>query len=559
MKSRAVLLVLALLGLLASACGPIDGDGQAQRTDDDGHLDQNSPYVGMTTSDDRPRLGGRLIYGLPADTNSWNPSVAQWGAYSLEVSKALFDTLFTYDADGTPQPNLVMSYEHNEDYTVWTVTLRPGIRFHNGKPLTAASIVETNEYFRASTIIGGAYHLTALDHADVIDELTYRLYTSKPWPTMRDSGTSPLSVAADLEWLKGEDWAHPVGTGPFKIESWTLEHSLVVTRNRDYWRSDRWGNKLPYLDSIEFRVMPSDLERANALRAGHLDIMMQTLPTAELAELRKECRARKLQCFSDEKGETPENFVVLNTSKPPFNDLDARKALAMAVNRDDYVQRVTGGESKPADGIHAPGSPWYTASTYPGYDQDGARRLADAVKARNGGTFAFELMGAANEEATRIMQYLQASWKAVGIDAAILSSDNQSKIRRQILGEYQASVTQAFDNPHPAINMAFLDTTQTKPGQATLVFSRLDDAELGDRIESVVRQPTNDGWVVGNALVMERLNQLVPFIWLDHAPRTIIARSNVVNVVEATLPDGQVAADFTGGAHALSQIWLRPS
>jgi peptide/nickel transport system substrate-binding protein len=557
MKTRGLLFVLATLGLLMVGCGPIDSGAGPRQGLDDGSFEPDSPYLGTTTSNEPPRLGGRLVYGLPAETNSWNPGNAQWGAYSMVVAHALFDTLFAYDADGNAQPNLVKSFEHNEDFTVWTITLRPGIKFHNGKPLTANDIVVANQLFRSSEVLGGAYNLTALDHSDVLDDLSYRMYTTKPWPTFRDSATSPLSVAADTEWLQSGDWGNPIGTGPFRMEKWDLNDKLLVSRNRDYWRTDRWGNRLPYLDSIEFRVMTNDLVRATALRSGQIDAMMQTLPTAELAELRKDCRAGQLQCFSDAKGETPENFVVLNTTKPPFDDPVARRALAMSVDRDDYVRHIAAGESTPADGIHAPGSPWFTPSSYPGYDLEEARKLIASVQERNGGSFRFELMGLASEEGTRIMQYLQAVWKQAGIEVTIAPIDNRTKIIRQVTGDYQASVTQAFDATHPAVNMAFIDTVVAR-NPLTIVFSRLDDAELGARIESLYRTPPDPQlWKERNGQVMERLNQLVPFIWLDHAPRTVVARTTVVNVVDATLPDGAPAADFTGGAHAVSQIWLR--
>src|SRR5690606_18974063 len=155
---------------------------------------------------------------------------------------------------------------------------------------------------------------------------------------------------------------------------------MVLTRNADYWRIDQWGNRLPYLDKLEFQVIPNDTERAEALQAGRIDVMMQTLMTPGVSRLREQCRARELQCFSDEKGETPEDLVVLNTTRPPFNDLDARRALAMAIDREDYVRQVTGDLLEPADGMYAGSSPWYSPSAYPGFDPVAARQLVDAVK-----------------------------------------------------------------------------------------------------------------------------------------------------------------------------------
>src|SRR3954464_5027209 len=137
---RCLLMVLAVVVALGVGCGALersDGDpgGGGDATAPSG------PYLGTTVSDEPPRAGGSLAYGLPAETNSWNPSVAQWAAYSMQVSRALFDTLYAYDADGNAQPNLAAHADHNGDYTEWTVTLRPNIRFHDGRPLTATDIV----------------------------------------------------------------------------------------------------------------------------------------------------------------------------------------------------------------------------------------------------------------------------------------------------------------------------------------------------------------------------------------------------------------------------------
>jgi len=475
----------------------------------------------------------------------------------MQVARALFDTLYLYDADGNVRPNLVAKSEHNDDFTVWTTTLRPNIKFHNGKKVTANDVIRDQEYFRTSPVLGGAYARTYIDRSEIIDELTYRVFTKRPWPTMPHAGTTQLAVVADPDWLTSPDWAHPIGTGPFKIESWNLGKNMVLTRNPDYWRTDQWGNHLPYLDKLEYQVIPSDQERAEALAAGRVDVMMQTLATPAIAGMREQCKAGRLQCYSDEKGETPEDFVVLNTTKPPFNDVDARRALALAVDRDDYVRRVTGGLVETADGMYGPSSPWYSPSAYPAYDPTTAKRLVNGVKARNKGVFRFELIAPATEDAARMTAYLQEAWKRVGIDVTVSTMDNQKKIINLVTGAYQASLTQQFDAAHPVVNIAFFDPDQNS-GALTLSFPRLSDPELSSLVEMFLRLPPEmPQWRAVNAKIMDRLNELVPFIWLDHAPRTILARPNVVNVVRSTLPDGELAEDFLLGSHPVSQIWIK--
>jgi peptide/nickel transport system substrate-binding protein len=514
----------------------------------------------MTMSDEPPRIGGSMVYGLPADTNSWNPSVAQWAAYSMQVARALFDPVFLYDADGNIQNNLVERIEHNADYTEWTTTLRPGVTFHNGKKLTAADVVEAQKLYRASPVLGGSYSLATVESSEPLNELTWRTKTRKPWPTLRQQSTHQLAFVIDPEWLNASEFKadKPIGTGPFKIESWELGKKLVVVKNPDYWRFDKWGNRLPYLDRIEFQIIPSDQERSEALQAGRLDIMMQTLTTPNIEQLRGRCRAGELQCFSDVKGETPEDVVVLNTTKPPLNSVDARRALAMAIDRNDYVKQVTDGLNEPADSMYAPTSPWYTPTHYPTYNTVEAARLVERVKIRNRGQFRFTLLAMASEDSTRVARYLQAAWAKVGVDVQVSTLDNRQKIIGQVSGNYQASLTQLFDSFHPVGMSAYLDPNQAA-APYTMAFARLNDPEIGDAVESLVRTapPEDANFRGATARLVERVNTMVPFIWLAHAPRTVVARPNVVNITVCTLPDGQPAQDFHLGSHAVAQIWIK--
>jgi peptide/nickel transport system substrate-binding protein len=551
-RLRPLCFVLFTVALAGSACG----QGPEAAPERETPAQSTSPYLGTTVSDDPPTRGGVLAYGLPGETNSFNPTVAQWPAYSMQVARALFDTMYLYDADGNVRPNLVQRNEHNEDYTVWTTTLRPGIRFHNGKKLTAADVIKTQDYNRASPVLGSAYARTYIERSEVIDELTFRSYSSRPWPTMPHAGTTQLAVVADPDWLTSDDWAHPIGTGPFKIEQWNLGRTMVLVRNPDYWQSDRWGNKLPYLDKLEFQVIPSDQERAEALRDGRIDIMMQTLTTPGIASIRDQCRAGRFQCFSDEKVETPEDLVVLNTSKPPFNDIDARRALAMSVDRQDLVRQLMGDLVEPADGIYSTSSKWYSPSAYPQFDPVTAARLVTSVKARNRGQFKFELQAPATEDAARVTTYLQNAWKRAGIDVTISSMDNQKKIINMVTGGYQAALTQQFDAAHPVVNFAFFDPEQAN-GPLTLSFPRLKDPEVSGLIEGFLRTADSRVWRAVNVRIMDRINELVPYIWLDHAPRTILAQPNVVNIVQATLPTGEMAQDFLLGSHPVAQIWIK--
>jgi hypothetical protein len=119
-------------------------------------------------------------------------------------------------------------------------------------------------------------------------------------------------------------------------------------------------------------------------------------------------------------------------------------------------------------------------------------------------------------------------------------------------------LTQLFDAAHPVVNFAFFDPFQAVDAPLSLSFPRLRDPELSNLVETFLRvNPEPSEQRALNTRIMDRVNEIVPFVWLDHAPRSIFAHPNVVNIVQATLPDGEIAQDFLLGSHPTSQIWIK--
>ena len=92
-----------------------------------------------------PVVGGAVSYGLPHETNSWNPALAQWGSYSMTEARALFDFLTTFDSQGNIKPYLAESLDHNGDFTTWTIKLRSGVTFTNGKAFDANTLLRKKD------------------------------------------------------------------------------------------------------------------------------------------------------------------------------------------------------------------------------------------------------------------------------------------------------------------------------------------------------------------------------------------------------------------------------
>ena len=205
---------------------------------------------------------------------------------------------------------------------------------------------------------------------------------NRPWVNYPFSLATQIGVVADPDWLESGAKDHPIGTGPFVFESWRPDNDLVVTKNPDYWQTDAQGTRLPYLDRVTFRPLPDNDSRSATLEAGGIDAM-QTSDSNQILKFSKLADKGDYQLFNDVSGETAEAFVQLNTMAPPFDDPDARRALALATDTKAYVDVQTGGLNEPARGPFPPSSPWYVPTTYPEYDKDAAKQLVEQVKAES--------------------------------------------------------------------------------------------------------------------------------------------------------------------------------
>ncbi len=541
---------LAVIAVLATGCHQLQAGDSASEGRTNGTLQRANQ--GLVESTGEASIGGKLVYGLTSETNGWNPGTNQWANSGLEVAQAIFDTLSAFDVNSQIQPNLAEAFDHNADYTQWKIRLRPGIQLHNGKPVTSETVVRNQTYLKQSGITGGAY--TYVKGFSAQDELTVVVDLVEPWVTYPMSMATQVGVVADPDWLETKDNLHPIGTGPFVFDQWQVGNKLTVKRNANYWRRDAGGVAYPYLDSVEFRVITDFSSRSAALRANDVDII-QTTSGAQIQDFQA---SNDFQILSDPRGESDEQFVMLNTQAPPFDDIDARRALAYATDKQAVIDAMTNGFNEPADGPYAPSSTWYVDAGYPQFDQAKARDLVAQVKARHNGQFSFTLAGVATPELATGQQLLQQQWAAVGIDATISTQEQTAMIVQVVSGNYQAVNWQQFGAPAPTMEGAWWSPElATAPPSFSLNFSRIKDEQIG--VAQKQERAATDDKVRHDAvaLLQKRLAADVPFVWLFHQKIGVIASPRVVNVANYTLPDGDKGLDLDEGAHPLYQIYLR--
>jgi ABC-type transport system substrate-binding protein len=249
--------------------------------------------------------------------------------------------------------------------------------------------------------------------------------------------------------------------------------------------------------------------------------------------------------------------VILNSASPPFNDPDARLALAYATDQVDYIKTITGGLNQPADSAYAPGSRWYNPIAYPTYDPAKAAELVAKVKTRNGGEFTFELMAQDTPNAQSVQQYLQTQWAKVGITARAVNVKQEAKIIATVIGSYQATVMQLFDSPSPDNDCFFWKPSGRPTGTASVNFSRVDDPELRQACLDLAGTSDFAARKVLVGKIQERIAKSVPYVWLAHTSRTVAANKRVTNLTHWTLPDGSAGLDFIQGSLSLYQVWMK--
>ncbi|HWU90120.1 MAG TPA: ABC transporter substrate-binding protein, partial [Kofleriaceae bacterium] len=284
----------------------------------------------------RRRDPGALVVAQAADVQLLDPVRVQ-DSESIEVSTLLFEGLVRWTADGTEvEPGLARSWEVSADGRVWTFQLRPGVVFHDGTPLDAAAVAFSFERLLLRT---HPHYLAAAD-ADYwrslmkevtgvvpIDRETVEIRVARSYaPLLSNLAMFPIVSPAAVREQGDEFKAHPVGTGPFRFESWQRGDSVVVRRFEQYW------GDAPLLDQIVFRVVVDARQRLVDLESGSVDLATGILPDEQpFVELHPDLELHVARGSNV-------SYLAFNMARHPFDDRSVRRALAHAINKEPIVR-----------------------------------------------------------------------------------------------------------------------------------------------------------------------------------------------------------------------------
>jgi peptide/nickel transport system substrate-binding protein len=433
---RSAVAVAVALGLLAAACGDSDEGGTTNAPNT-----TSNANVPPTTTGETPTKGGELRYLLPIETPSMDP--CRWSftgqGTNGQRAVAVYDSLVRLDnATATFKMHIAESLAPSADFGTWTLKIRPNVKFSDGTPFNAEAVKFNWERLADRSLncaMAGQVANIASMTVSPTDPQTLEIKLKSPSATFIDIVSARIgSVIASPTALKslGNDFGiKPVGAGPFLMESWVKDDKMVLVRNPTYWQADKG---LPYLDKITVRPLGDENQRVTSLQNGEADLMTTQIGP-NIQQLEKAGLPVVKLLFQ---GAEP---AILNTAKAPFNDIRARKALAMSIDNKALVDVTLNGSIPVADGFFYPESPFDDPSVkWPAYDCNGAGALWAAIAKDTGGPVKFTL-GGYNNGQTPSMEFIQASVKKCGgsnVDVAVDMAAPAVAQPRVLAKDYQA-------------------------------------------------------------------------------------------------------------------------
>ncbi len=300
------------------------------------------PAAESGTEAQTPVDGGTLVYASgDAEPACLDPHVGGNYPQAL-VSSQYLESLYTKDADGKLIPWLAEDSTVTDDGLTRTVKIREGISFTDGTALTAESVKVNFEHLLDPETASSTGYLALgkIDSMKAVDETTLELKLKTPDNSLLESFSMPWVAIESPEALKrsqAENCAAPVGTGPFKVESWQKQEAVNLVRNEDYVRPVALeGNEGPaHLEAITWRFIPEAATRYAALQAGEVQVIDNAQPDT-IAAAAKDPEIEHL----DAPRPGASNRIELNSSKAPFNDELVREAFIHAVNVDAGIDSL---------------------------------------------------------------------------------------------------------------------------------------------------------------------------------------------------------------------------
>ena len=337
----------------------------------------------------------QLRIAIPNDEGALTPYTYKFGYPGLQMLFLVYDTVMQLDAEQIPRPLLAREVKPSADGLTYEISLRPGIRWHDGKPLTADDVKFTYEYFIQNT--SGRFSPPLRTSVDSIttsgaEGVTIKLKAANPSFPVRalaDIPIMPRHVWEGVPAEKTKETLATIGSGPYKLLEAT-ETLYRMRANADYFLG------APAVDELLFPVIKDQNTALQALRTGEIQGFTTELPPEQVQQFNQGAlKVAKGPNFAS-------TLLQLNTERAPLDKKEVRQAIDLAIDKKKLVETVLlGNGTVAAPGFVHPDISWHDASVQPRFDATRARQLldqvgaapgSDGVRVLNGEPLAFTLL-----------------------------------------------------------------------------------------------------------------------------------------------------------------------
>jgi peptide/nickel transport system substrate-binding protein len=365
----------------------------------------------------------QITIAQPAEATTMDPGRSTQ-VLTVNYFYNLYDSLTRWDTALQLQPGLATSWKALNE-TTWEFTLRPGVKFHDGSPLTAEDVRATIE----RNLVPGKTVVTAgfatIESVTAVNPTTVRIVTKKPDPLiavrMAQMGSQILPARFTTDDGAKELARRPVGSGAYKFVEWVKDERLVMEANRDWWG---WEGRAPAVDRVVWKAIPEDFPRLVALDKGEADIVTNVPPD----RMKAIAEGRNTRIVS-----TPATRTVtfwMHATQAPLSDKRVRQAMHYALDVNGIIKSLYGGMGRPFSGGLADTDFGYNPALKPyPYDPARAKRLLTEAGYAGGIDLTLHAGTGTMVNDKHLLEVMADMWAKVGIRAKVAMMEMAARQR----------------------------------------------------------------------------------------------------------------------------------
>ncbi|MDQ4044231.1 MAG: ABC transporter substrate-binding protein [Chloroflexota bacterium] len=565
-------LSIPAVGSLLAACGDDDeaaedDEGPNGDASGAGDTDTETPTDETDEADDAEsdeggviQEGGTLIIGHNREPDSLDPHKVT-AVIASDWMLKIYDTLVTVRPDLTTiEPGLADAWEASEDGLTYTFTLKEGVEFHSGDPLTASDVKFTiDRWVAEETGSPTAHRIGGVTSVETPDEQTVVLHLEARNNELLINLASGFGVILNQSFVEehGDDYGTLAvdGTGPFKLDNWAPRAEATLSRFDKYtWGPPFYENTGPaHIEQLVFRIIPEDTTRVLELQSGGVHIV-PVVPTNEAANLED---SDDIEIIQGESGST--TYLGMNMRQDLMSDENkpVRVAIMHAIDKEQIVNEILSGYAEVA---HGPVAPWIEGALpdveqfgYE-YDPEKAKQIleeagwvdsnGDGIREKDGVDLVIPIYAIAGDQNQEMMGLFSSNLQEIGVGIESVLIEEAAIWARLAAGEHTVMLMgMPHSTPDEILMFYFLSDNQPAPNRFGFA-----DPEVDEWLREAREAPTREEWLELYQNIQKRILEKAFWMPLYHPYQLVGVRDEVEGFVYYGL--------YQMGTWKLLDVWL---